>query len=70
MRLPLPAAFSGLSIIAGALASAFEPPNFNVAKALLVKGINVTAIPGLAELVDASSPAACSTAVSVLRRSS
>ncbi|EUC41651.1 hypothetical protein COCMIDRAFT_29593 [Bipolaris oryzae ATCC 44560] len=66
MRLSLPAAFPGLSIIAGVLTSGFEPPNFDVAKALLDKGINVTAIPGLAELVDASSPAACSIACSTL----
>jgi hypothetical protein len=69
MRLSLAAAFLGL-FMTGLLAGAFEPADFNVVKALLDRGINVTAIPGLAGLVDSSSPAACSIAVGLPRRSS
>ena len=52
-----------------AISSTFEPADFNVTKALLDNGVNVTAIPGLAELVERSSSSACSIAVSYPRNS-
>jgi hypothetical protein len=49
---------------AGTIASRFEPVDFNVTQALLDNGVQVAAIPGLAGLVNQSSPNACSIAVS------
>lgn len=52
---------------AGVLGSTFEPVDFNVTEALLANGLDVTAIPGLAGLVERSSSGACSTACAALR---
>lgn len=62
MRLLLATVSTG-AFAAGVLASAFEPADFNVTKALLDSGVSVTAIPGLAGLVERSSTDACSIAV-------
>jgi hypothetical protein len=45
---------------------AFEPPNLDVAKALSEKGVDVSSIPELSNLVKHSSTSACSIAVCVL----
>lgn len=44
----------------------FEDPDFNVTEALIDIGFNVSAIPELADLVERSSLAACSIAVSLI----
>jgi hypothetical protein len=46
----------------------FEAPDFNVTEALLEQGVNVSALPGLAGLVERSSNLACSVAVSPFSR--
>ena len=43
---------------------AFESADFNVTEALLEQGVNVSALPELAGLVERSSDLACSVAVS------
>lgn len=43
----------------------FEPPDFNVTEALLNNGVNVSAIPDLAGLVERSLSSGCSIAVSL-----
>lgn len=48
----------------------FETPNFDVPKALLERGVNVSALPELAGLVERSSDLACSIAVSPIISSS
>jgi len=55
------------ALTAATLSTAFEPPNFQVTKALSAAGINITAVPGLAGLVGQSSPKSCSIAVSLLK---
>ncbi|CAA9959266.1 FAD binding domain containing protein [Pyrenophora teres f. maculata] len=59
------AAVSALAV--ASLSSAFEPPNFNVTEALSASGVNIQAVPGLADLVGQSSPKACSIACSALQ---
>lgn len=44
--------------------STFEPADFNVTEALLDNGVNVSALPDLAPLVDRASTSGCSAAVS------
>ncbi|USP77739.1 uncharacterized protein yc1106_05013 [Curvularia clavata] len=67
MRFLLTAAAALSSVLAtDALASAFEPIDFDVTKALLEQGVDVATIPGLARLASFSSPAACSIACSAL----
>ncbi|PVH92431.1 FAD binding domain-containing protein [Periconia macrospinosa] len=64
---------TSLSLFLGLIArqnlgqSTFEPSNFNVTKALLENGVNVSSIPGLEGLVQRSSPSACSIACSALQ---
>jgi hypothetical protein len=41
----------------------FEAPDFNVTEALIAQGVNVTALPELAGLVERSSDLACHIAV-------
>jgi hypothetical protein len=48
----------------GVLSQAFEPTNFNITEALLDNGVNVSAIPELAPLVERSLLNGCSMAVS------
>jgi hypothetical protein len=48
----------------------FEAPDFNVTEALIANGINVTALPELAPLVERSSLSGCSIAVSSLSKRS
>ena len=45
---------------------AFEAADFNVTEALLDQGVNVSALPELASLVERSSNLACNIAVSTL----
>ena len=45
----------------------FEAPDFNVTEALLDQGVNISALPELAGLVERSSDLACNIAVSVLQ---
>lgn len=61
MRFTIAASTSAFT--AGVLASGFEPADFNVTEALLNNGVDITATPGLAGLVERSSPRACSIAV-------
>ncbi|KAF2821615.1 FAD binding domain-containing protein [Ophiobolus disseminans] len=57
-----------LSVVAVAIhASTFEPTDFNVTEALIDSGVNVSAIPELAGLVERSSIGACSIACNVLK---
>ncbi|KAH7071384.1 hypothetical protein BKA63DRAFT_578589 [Paraphoma chrysanthemicola] len=67
MRVPL---FSVcvLTIAVSSKASDFEAPTFNVTKALLANGINVTSIPELAPFVERSLFDGCSTACNSLKR--
>ena len=51
------------AFVAAGLGSTFEPADFNVTEALTNNGINVSAIPELAGLVERSSLSACSIAV-------
>lgn len=69
MRSFLAAVASPNLFATGAWASLFEPADFNATKALLDYGVNVTAIPGLAQLAELSSSTACSIAVSIFKRS-
>lgn len=62
--LPVVAALSS-ALTTDVLASTIEPIDFDVTKALLDQGVDVTAIPGLAELARSSSRTACSIAVSL-----
>ncbi|CAO2652281.1 Nn.00g005640.m01.CDS01 [Neocucurbitaria sp. VM-36] len=55
------------ALVAGALGSIFEPADFNVTESLVNNGINVTAIPELAGLVERSSLSACSIACTALK---
>jgi hypothetical protein len=48
----------------GVISQAFESTEFNITEALLDNGVNVSAIPELAPLVERSLLNACSTAVS------
>lgn len=57
-------AVSASALAASAVASTFEPADFNVTEALLDNGVNISAIPGLEGLVERSSLGACSIAVS------
>lgn len=52
----------GRSVLAQNTGS-FEPTDFNITEALLDNGVNVSAIPALAGLVERSSLSACSIAV-------
>ncbi|KAH6629275.1 hypothetical protein C7974DRAFT_184022 [Boeremia exigua] len=55
-------------LVAGATAqSTFEPADFNITKALLDNGINVSELPDLAPLVDRSFTGGCSAACNSLR---
>jgi hypothetical protein len=45
----------------------FEAPDFNVTEALIDQGVNVSALPELAGLVERSSNSACNIAVSILK---
>lgn len=59
------------SLLFAALASfvvsqIFEAPDFNVTEALLDQGVNVSALPELAGLVERSSNPGCNVAVSML----
>lgn len=63
MRLPISAAIAALVTICIAQ-EPFESPDFNVTAALLEQGVNVSALPDLASLVERSSDSACSIAVS------
>lgn len=56
-------AASTSAFVACVLASGFEPNDFNVTKALVDNGFDVTGIPGLADLAERSSSSACSLAV-------
>jgi hypothetical protein len=58
-----------LAVVATAVhaQSGFEPSDFNVTEALADLGINVTALPELAELSQRSSTFGCSIAVSLVR---
>jgi hypothetical protein len=47
------------------LAKAFEPANFNVTKALIKNGVNISSVPELADLEGYSSLEGCSIAVSI-----
>ncbi|KAH7371561.1 FAD binding domain-containing protein [Pyrenochaeta sp. MPI-SDFR-AT-0127] len=65
MRIPSVVSLGALT--AAASASTFEPADFNVTEALLDNGVNVSAIPELAGLVERSSLGACSIACSALK---
>jgi hypothetical protein len=54
------------ALTATALANSFEPSDFNVTEALVDNGVNISAIPGLAGLVERSSLNGCSIAVGCL----
>ena len=45
----------------------FEAPDFNITEALIDQGVNVSALPELAGLVERSSNLACNIAVSILK---
>ncbi len=61
MKYAIPSA----ALVAGAVSQAtFEPADFNVTEALLDNGVNVSAIPELAPLVERSLLSGCSIAVS------
>ena len=47
----------------------FEPADFNVTKALIAQGVNVSALPQLASLVERSSDRGCDIAVSTSNNS-
>ena len=51
-----------LAVVAGQ--STFEAADFNITEALLDNGVNVSALPDLAPLVDRASTSECSAAVS------
>ncbi|KAJ8113339.1 hypothetical protein OPT61_g4507 [Boeremia exigua] len=52
-----------LALVAGvASQGTFEPADFNIAEALLQNGVNVSALPDLASLVDRASTSGCSAA--------
>lgn len=58
------------ALVAAVLAQdIFEPTDFNVTEALLDNGVNVSAIPELAELAERSLRGGCSTAVGAWPRS-
>lgn len=56
----------GLAFVAVAqnVSNPFEPANFNITKALIGYGINVSAIPSLNAFTERSSTVACSITVS------
>ena len=51
-------------VASGVLGQIFEPADFNATDALIALGVNVAALPALDALVDRSSTAGCSIAVS------
>ncbi len=51
-------------VASGVLGQIFEPTDFNATDALIDLGVNVSALPALDALVDRSSTAGCSIAVS------
>lgn len=51
-------------VVSAASQSTFEPADFNITEALLDNGVNVSALPDLAPLVDRASTSGCSAAVS------
>lgn len=51
-----------VAVVAGQ--STFEAADFNITEALLDNGVNVSALPDLAPLVDRASTSGCSAAVS------
>ncbi|KAF2850316.1 FAD binding domain-containing protein [Plenodomus tracheiphilus IPT5] len=55
------------ALAANALSSTFEPADFNITEALLGNGVNITAFPELAGLVERSDLKACSIACNALR---
>lgn len=55
---------SALVAAVSAQAGTFEPSNFNVTKALISNGVNVSAMPELAGLAERSAPGGCSIAAS------
>jgi hypothetical protein len=62
-------AISSAALVAGAVSQAtFEPADFNITEALLDNGVNVSAIPELAPLVERSLLSGCSIAVSTNSR--
>ncbi|OAL43971.1 FAD binding domain-containing protein [Pyrenochaeta sp. DS3sAY3a] len=65
MRFSISASLGALT--ATALANSFEPSDFNVTEALVDNGVNISAIPGLAGLVERSSLSGCSIACNALK---
>ncbi|KAH7392322.1 FAD binding domain-containing protein [Phaeosphaeria sp. MPI-PUGE-AT-0046c] len=63
----LPGAAAFCAALATALASDFEPADFNVTEALIASGVDVASIPGLAGLVERSSNKACTIACNTLK---
>jgi hypothetical protein len=59
--------FPIVALVAGICAQTgeFEAPDFNITEALATNGINVSALPQLASLVERSPLSGCSVAVSV-----
>lgn len=55
----------GFIFAVGLAQDVFEPPNFNISEALLNNGVDVSAVPGLAKLVERSLSNSCSIAVSL-----
>lgn len=55
----------GLGTAVYAQTSEFETPDFNITEALIANGINVSALPELAPLVERSLLSGCSIAVSL-----
>ena len=55
---------AALVAMGAAQTGVFEPADFNGTEALIKNGVNVSAIPGLSELVDRSLLNGCSIAVS------
>ena len=53
-----------LAALLGTVLGQFEPADFNITEALVDKGVNVSAIPGLSDLAERSSTDGCSIAVS------
>ena len=53
-----------LAAVVSAQAGTFEPSDFNITKALISNGVNVSAIPELAGLAERSALSSCSIAAS------
>jgi len=64
MRLPLLFA----ALLSSVVSQVFEPADFSVTEALLDQGVNLSALPELAGLVDRSSNLACNIAVSIFKQ--